>query len=156
MASDILHSLLSSKALRATVLILIFVFSYYFGNPFSNTSIGQPPLSTEKQSSWIGWGMKTGKAPQDITQTNITKHDSHEGGPKIRQATMIYSTDEHNNVYERAVASHIRHGDRWGQPTHVLRHDIVEAGFFNKPAYLLGLVIDEMAKPNDERADWIV
>lgn len=79
-----------------------------------------------------------------------------EGGPRVRQATMIYQTDKFNAVYERSVDSHIKHGNMWNVPTHVLRHDIVDAGFFNKPAFLLGLVIEEMAKPYGQRADWIV
>ena len=74
----------------------------------------------------------------------------------MRQATMIYDTDKFNAVYERSVDSHIAHGKLWDVPTHVLRHDIVDAGFFNKPAFLLGLVIEEMAKPYGQRADWIV
>lgn len=82
--------------------------------------------------------------------------ESQEGGPRVRQATMIYETDKFNAVYERSVDSHIRHGDQWGYPTHILRHDIVEAGFFNKPAYILGLIIAEMAKPYGKRAGWIV
>ena len=83
-------------------------------------------------------------------------NDAQEGGPRIRQATMIYETDRFNTAYERSVDTHLRHGDKWGVPTHILRHDIVDAGFFNKPAFLLGLVINEMAKPYGKRAEWIV
>ncbi len=69
---------------------------------------------------------------------------------------MIYETEWFNAVYERSVDTHIKHGELWGVPTHILRHDIVEAGFFNKPAYILGLIIEEMAKPYGKRAEWIV
>ena len=74
----------------------------------------------------------------------------------MRQATMIYETENFNAIYERSIDTHIRHGEKWGVPTHILRHDIVEAGFFNKPAYILGLIIEEMAKPYGKRAGWIV
>lgn len=69
---------------------------------------------------------------------------------------MIYETEKFNAIYERSVDTHIKHGEKWGVPTHVLRHDIIEAGFFNKPAYILGLIIEEMAKPYGQRAEWIV
>lgn len=69
---------------------------------------------------------------------------------------MIYETERFNAIYERSIDTHIKHGEQWGVPTHILRHDIVEAGFFNKPAYVLGLIIEEMAKPYGKRAGWIV
>ena len=69
---------------------------------------------------------------------------------------MIYETERFNAIYERSIDTHIKHGELWGVPTHILRHDIVEAGFFNKPAYILGLIIEEMAKSYGKRAGWIV
>ena len=69
---------------------------------------------------------------------------------------MIYETEKFNAVYERSIDTHIKHGEQWGVPTHILRHDVVEAGFFNKPAYILGLIIEEMAKTYGKRAGWIV
>lgn len=99
-----------------------------------------------------------GSREQEVNQngTSDVLLEGHEGGPRIRQATMIYETDRFNEVYERAVDSHVKHGEKWGVPTHILRHDIVDAGFFNKPAFLLGLVIEEMAKPYGQRCNWIV
>ena len=82
--------------------------------------------------------------------------DPDEGGPRVRQATMIYESGKFNSIYERSIDTHIKHGEKWGVPTHILRHDIIEAGFFNKPAYVLGLIIEEMAKPYGKRAGWIV
>lgn len=84
-------------------------------------------------------------------------NDDRDGeGPTVRQTTMLYETGNFNAIYERSVDTHIKHGEKWGVPTHVLRRDVIEAGFFNKPAYILGLMIDEMAKPDSKRAGWIV
>ncbi|KXG51868.1 Galactosyl transferase [Penicillium griseofulvum] len=58
-------------------------------------------------------------------------------------------------MYERALQSHERHGKRWGYPMHILRQDI-SIGFWNKPSYLLSLVISEMAKPAGERIEWLM
>lgn len=60
-------------------------------------------------------------------------------------------------MYERSVETHVKHGHKWGTPTHILKRNIVEEGsYFNKPAYLASLMMNEMAKPKPQRADWIV
>jgi hypothetical protein len=75
-----------------------------------------------------------------------------------------------HDVYERVLKLHLAHGERWGYTTHVLRQDIVgsaddngrnidvhwKSGVFKKPLYLLSLVINQLAKPAEERAEWIV
>ena len=152
---------LSSRPIRALILVFI-IFLIYCFQPF--TAKGQienhktESSSSSSTVSWPHWPSRNEKAthdhPEEWSSETMTK--SSEGGPRIRQATMIYDTDKFNAVYERSVDSHIRHGKLWNYPTHILRHDIVDAGFFNKPAFLLGLVIEEMAKPYGQRADWIV
>ena len=73
-------------------------------------------------------------------------------------------------MYERALKGHLAHGDRFGYETHILREDIVgaadenerdekghwKAGVFKKPLYVLSLLINELAKPKEERAEWLV
>lgn len=140
----------SLRPVRAALLIATLLAGYYYLNPFS--AHHSPP---------VDW--RTAPASAVSTPTDGQDHLSNsslilsaEGGPRIRQATMIYDTDKFNAIYERTLDSHIKHARQWGYPTHVLRHDIVDAGFFNKPAFLLGLIIEEMAKPYGQRADWIV
>ena len=91
-------------------------------------------------------------------------------GAKIHQVTMILNGEgpEHE-VYERALKTHLAHAERWGYETHILREDSVgsgksgrdskghwQSGVFKKPLYLLSLVINELAKPREERAEWIM
>lgn len=85
------------------------------------------------------------------------KTPSHplEGNPRVRQATTILPGKEHP-TYERALKTHIRHGDQWGRPTDVLRQFLVEDIYYNKPAYLLYLIYHELAKPVGLRAEWIL
>ena len=154
MAAEKLVSVANSRPFRITALVLLFIISFYIANPFAQSALSRSSSATE--SAWFDWKSAPQEEIKDSKDDNTSAHHAQEGGPRIRQASMIYSSNDYNAVYERAVASHIRHGDRWGVPTHVLRHDIVEAGFFNKPAYLLGLVIEELSKPYGQRADWIV
>jgi hypothetical protein len=72
---------------------------------------------------------------------------------RVAKVSMLYG--ETNHMYERALKSHERHGKRWGYPMHVLRQDI-SVGFWNKPSYLMALVIDELAKPPGERMEWLM
>lgn len=75
------------------------------------------------------------------------------GGPRIAKACMLYGSQ--NPLYERAVRSHKLHNDLHNYPMHVLRHEIT-GGFWNKPSYLLSLVVNELAKAPEERAEWIM
>lgn len=174
----------SSAPVRGLV-IFVFLSLIYYLQPFAgggggggslrasdDGSTNIPTSSSSSSSSstaatrpwvapWHGWRGNSGErgGVSSSSQAQSETKDAFkatEGGPRIRQATMIYSTDKFNAVYERTLDTHIKHGKMWDIPTHVLRHDIVDAGFFNKPAYLLGLVIEEMAKPYGQRAGWIV
>lgn len=66
---------------------------------------------------------------------------------------MLYG--KHNVYYERALQTHMKHAQRWGYGMHVLHHDIA-VGYWNKPSYLLSLVIQELAKPPSDRAEWLM
>lgn len=78
-----------------------------------------------------------------------------EGGSRIRQCTSIWPGDDRPH-FERALNTHIQHGAKWGYPTDVLRHFLVESKAHNKVAYILYLVLKEMAKPRGTRAEWIL
>lgn len=91
-------------------------------------------------------------------------------GPNIRQVTVLLNNGgADHEMYERALKTHYAHGDRWGYSTHVLHQDIVgstdagisrlgqwKTGVFKKPLYLLSMVVNELAKPAEDRAEWIV
>lgn len=76
-------------------------------------------------------------------------------GSRIRQCTSIWPGEDRPH-FERALNTHIRHGAKWGYPTDVLRHFLVESKERNKVAYILYLVLREMAKPRGNRAEWIL
>ena len=74
----------------------------------------------------------------------------------MRQATTTLH-DGHDPVFERAIKSHIKHGEAWGYLTHILRHSMLNGkSQYNKISYLQLLLLNEMAKPYGQRAGWIV
>lgn len=85
-----------------------------------------------------------------ISQSDDTPNNKLQ---RVAKVSMLYG--ETNHMYERALASHERHGKRWGYPMHILRQDI-SVGFWNKPSYLLSLVISELTKPAGERKEWLM
>ena len=84
--------------------------------------------------------------------------------PQIRQVSMrVYSANNETKkaINERCMATHLEYGKRWGYPTHILREVVMGKEqwmdlLFNKPLYILSITIAEMAKPADERAEWLV
>lgn len=60
-----------------------------------------------------------------------------------------------NSVYKRALKSHERHAVWHGYPMHVLRHEAA-TGYWNKPSYLLSLLVQELAKDPAERVQWMM
>ncbi|RDW70879.1 uncharacterized protein DSM5745_08390 [Aspergillus mulundensis] len=74
-------------------------------------------------------------------------------GRRITKASMLYGP--RNAIYERALQSHARHAERWGYGMEVLRHEIAE-GYWNKPSYLLALVIRELGRAVGERVEWFM
>ena len=75
----------------------------------------------------------------------------------------VYSANNETKkaINERCMATHLEYGKRWGYPTHILREVVMGKEqwmdlLFNKPLYILSITIDEMAKPADERAEWLV
>ena len=85
---------------------------------------------------------------------------------KILQATMMFGHN-YKGLNERTLQSHAQHAELWGYGDRVLTREIVGAGevegegmwnkyIFSKILYVLKIMIIELEKPREERAEWIV
>lgn len=72
---------------------------------------------------------------------------------RFAKASMLYG--EHIALYERALKTHERHNELHGYEMHVLRERIT-TGYWNKLAYMMSLVVQELGKEPTERVDWIM
>ena len=72
---------------------------------------------------------------------------------RITKASMLYGP--RNVFYERALQTHRRHAQKWGYGMEVLQNEIAK-GYWNKPSYLLALLIRELSKPVNERVEWLM
>ncbi|MCJ1477517.1 hypothetical protein MMC13_006189 [Lambiella insularis] len=59
----------------------------------------------------------------------------------------------------RALQSHEAHNRKWGYPLLILRHGLLDGGnldgIWNKPAYILAALLEEMRKPERDRLQWL-
>ena len=135
-----IHSPRSPRVILATATVVILTIFILSGHHFQSLD-----SDTRSESDTLGKDEKLG--------------DLIESGPRVRQATVALQ-NEYNPVSERAIKSHVRHGDVWGYPTHILRHSMLagNSGYsqFNKLSFIQMLLLNEMAKPYGQRAGWIV
>ncbi|KAL2866096.1 uncharacterized protein BJX67DRAFT_356565 [Aspergillus lucknowensis] len=71
--------------------------------------------------------------------------------PTVGKVMMIYGN---HSIYDRAIATHQEHSRRLGYPLHVLRREILD-GVWNKYAILLQVLLQELAKPPEQRLEWL-
>lgn len=72
---------------------------------------------------------------------------------RIMKVTALFG--EPNELYEAAVRTHEEHDSLHGYDLKILRERIV-GNFWSKPAYLLSLVVTELAKPEEDRTEWLM
>lgn len=60
-----------------------------------------------------------------------------------------------NPTYDRALRGHEEHSERMGHPMFVLREKVL-SGLWSKPAYILGIILAELALPEEERLKWLL
>ncbi|KAK4615931.1 hypothetical protein CLAFUW4_10260 [Fulvia fulva] len=72
---------------------------------------------------------------------------------RIGKCTILFNSNP-NSYWERAVRSHENHDKQHGYRLHVLRQQIMD-DVWSKPAYILSLLLRELAKPEGERLEWL-
>ncbi|KAK5134494.1 hypothetical protein LTR08_006411 [Meristemomyces frigidus] len=72
---------------------------------------------------------------------------------QVTKVTALFGQE--NELYEAAIRSHDEHDRLHGYGMKVLRERIVN-NYWSKPAYLLSLIVEELAKPVEERTGWVM
>ncbi|KAH0264677.1 glycosyltransferase family 34 protein, partial [Aureobasidium melanogenum] len=71
---------------------------------------------------------------------------------RIGKCTIVFGG---SSIYERTVKTHALHDRLHGYPLYVLRQSIMD-DVWSKPAYILSLLLRELAKPQEERLEWLL
>jgi hypothetical protein len=74
---------------------------------------------------------------------------------KARFAKVAVASGFEDILYERALDTHVQHALRHGYPMYMARENAAD-GMFNKIAYILDILLNELFKPADERVDWLL
>ena len=77
------------------------------------------------------------------------------GHGKARWAKIAVASGFEDIVYERALETHIKHAEKHGYPMYVGRENAAD-GMFNKIAYILHILLQELYKPAEERIEWLL
>jgi hypothetical protein len=84
---------------------------------------------------------------------------------RIAKATVA-TNNLNNSIVRQALRTHQVQNELHGYIHHITSQELVSdlseydsqnrsRGAWSKPAYLLGLMVSELAKPEDERLEWI-
>jgi hypothetical protein len=125
----------SSTASLAILLFLALPTILYYRSPLLGRARARNPSSITTSLSQPNLGDKS-----SLVEQNVLFDVKLEGGPRIRQATMLFGTSRdrgQNVMYERATKTHLKHAERWGYPTHILRQDIVGKGDWKRLVWSL-------------------
>lgn len=73
---------------------------------------------------------------------------------EVRIATLTAHFGAHTPVWDRAIRSHHLLTLVHGMPMHVMCSQVIQ-GMWNKPAFILSILLDEMVKPAEDRLQWL-
>ncbi|KAI7497856.1 glycosyltransferase family 34 protein [Hortaea werneckii] len=102
---------------------------------------------------------KSQKAPNSTAGDNdgeevkdgIKAEDRLGARTRIGKCTILFNG---NSFWERSIQTHEQHDKIHGYRLHVLRQKLLD-DVWDKPAYILSLLLRELAKPNAERLEWL-
>ncbi|KAH0292887.1 glycosyltransferase family 34 protein, partial [Aureobasidium sp. EXF-3399] len=89
-----------------------------------------------------------------LKSEEIFESETEQWGHKTRvgKCTIVFGG---SSIYERTVKTHALHDRLNGYPLYVLRQTIMD-DVWSKPAYILSLLLRELAKPQEERLEWLL
>jgi len=72
-----------------------------------------------------------------------------------RFAKIAVASGFEDILYEKAIMTHVRHAEKHGYPMYMARENAAD-GMFNKIAYVIDVLLNELYKPADERVAWLL
>ncbi|KAK3115527.1 hypothetical protein LTR53_005022 [Teratosphaeriaceae sp. CCFEE 6253] len=123
-----------------------------------NAGSGRPqpsalvPETTPRTESRTGLAPSSQPMPIGETIKNGVKEEDRLGArTRVGKCTLVFNG---NSYWERALRTHEEHDKLHGYRLHVLRQKLLD-GVWSKPAYVLSLLLRELAKPEGERLEWL-
>ncbi|KAL9109431.1 MAG: hypothetical protein Q9227_005939 [Pyrenula ochraceoflavens] len=111
-------------------------------SPTTSSGANSDPAISEASSDQI-----------HIEDLNPAANSSSQLSSKARVGMVTMMFGDPDATYERALRTHQYHARRHGTPLFTLRKKILDV-MYNKPMYILDLLLQEMKKPDHERMEW--
>ncbi|CAK4012245.1 glycosyltransferase family 34 [Lecanosticta acicola] len=96
-------------------------------------------------------GNATNLLKGEFVKEGTTEEERLGARVRIGKCTILFNG---NSFWERAIRTHERHDREHGYRLHVLRQHLMD-DVWSKPAYILSLLLRELAKPDHERLEWL-
>lgn len=135
--------LLKDRITRIIVLILLIITLLY--------NIPTQTCSTQLSPGTARWGV----SPSNGNSSRIHDDVFSRAKPRSAVGKVHVLFGEPNPVFERALKLHETHAEERGHPMYVLRERIL-SGLWSKPAFILSVMLQELAKPEVERLGWLL
>ena len=111
------------------------------------------PSPTATPDETLNHLLKNGSLHQTEEEVSSPPSSSYGGIPVVGKVTIV--TGGESSVYERALRTHEAHNRIHSYPMHVLRQSILN-DVWSKPAYILSVLLRELARPKSERLQWLL
>lgn len=114
-------------------------------------------IETDANATAVGSATATQTArptSSPLKSEEVLEPETEQWGTKTRvgKCTIVFGG---SSIYERTVKTHALHDRLNGYPLYVLRQTIMD-DVWSKPAYILSLLLRELAKPQEERLEWLL
>ncbi|CAO2656800.1 Nn.00g056030.m01.CDS01 [Neocucurbitaria sp. VM-36] len=151
----------SKIVLSLCILLLIFPVLFWHRDTLKDFSVPYPRPHLRPAQQFIAHG--DSKCLPEISQELIEKSSSKHAicrkySPfvtrRVRIATVTAHFGEPKGHYRKAFETHLLHSLIHGTEVRVMCDPIIDS-LWNKPAFILELLMREMLKPAKERLEWI-
>ncbi|ETN46911.1 uncharacterized protein HMPREF1541_01100 [Cyphellophora europaea CBS 101466] len=137
-----LSAFVRSRLLLATGAIILFLFTF---RALNESTALRPYLSSESSQP------AAGQSSSDPVSIIYDPRPEWSGRPDVAKVSMMYGENE---LYDRAIDTHLRHAQRHGYPAYVLKKELI-TGVWNKLLYLIHVMVAEMHR-GEQGAKWIM
>ena len=95
--------------------------------------------------------------PQEQPQDSQPSPISHLESPKcsVKKVSMLYGAHKFVQL-EKALENHQQHCTRWGCELESLDRDLTDRKLYSKHYFLISKMLEELAKPEEERQKWLL
>lgn len=84
-----------------------------------------------------------------------SKHEFHHNPASVSKISMLWGKQAEEDVYRRALKTHQTHAERHGYGLHILQESVAHH-YWNKLYWILAVMVEELAKPEADRVEWMM